>query len=221
MDKLRMRFEKTGRAIYISHLDLMHTLQRAFSRAGYRIKYSEGYNPHPVISIALPLSVGTASICELMDFRLIAEEEEKTIAERLNRVLPEGIHILEVYPAARKTAELKWLKLDGRMEYDRLEVGPATAALREFFSQNSLVISKKSKRGFSDFDLIPAIRDLSFSPDEKTRTVKLSMTVSAQEPTFNPDLLCEALRQKQQWLEPDFAAYTRIETYDANMNTFR
>lgn len=221
MDKLRMRFEKTGRAIYISHLDLMHTLQRAFSRAGYRIKYSEGYNPHPVISIALPLSVGTASICELMDFRLIAEEEEKTIAERLNRVLPEGIHILEVYPAARKTAELKWLKLDGRMEYDRLETGPAAAALREFFSQNSLVISKKSKRGFSDFDLIPAIRDLSFSPDEKTRTVKLSMTVSAQEPTFNPDLLCEALRQKQQWLEPDFAAYTRIETYDANMNTFR
>ena len=56
MDKLRMRFEKTGRAIYISHLDLMHTLQRAFSRAGFRIKYSEGYNPHPVISIALPLN---------------------------------------------------------------------------------------------------------------------------------------------------------------------
>ena len=221
MDKLRMRFEKTGRAIYISHLDLMHTLQRAFSRAGLRIKYSEGYNPHPVISIALPLSVGTASVCELMDFRLVGEEEEQTIAERLNLVLPEGIHIQEVYPAERKTAELKWLKLSGRMEYDRLEAGRNAAALREFFSQDTLVISKKSKRGFSDFDLIPAVRELSFSPDEENNTVSLSMTVSAQEPTFNPDLLCEALRQKAPELEPDFAAYTRIETYDADMNIFR
>ena len=48
-DKLRLRFEKTGRAVYISHLDLMHTMQRAFNRAGYHLKYSEGFNPHPQI----------------------------------------------------------------------------------------------------------------------------------------------------------------------------
>ena len=156
-----------------------------------------------------------------MDFRLITEEEEKTVAERLNGMLPEGIHVLKVYPAERKTAELKWLELDGRMEYDSLDPEQAASALREFFTQDTLVISKKSKRGFSDFDLIPAIQSLSFFPNPETRTVNLSMTVSAQEPTFNPDLLCEALRQKQQWLEPDFAAYTRIETYDANMHIFR
>ena len=55
-DKLRLRFSKTGRAVYISHLDLMQTMQRAFSRAGFALKYTEGYNPHPLISIALPLS---------------------------------------------------------------------------------------------------------------------------------------------------------------------
>ena len=44
MDKLRLRFEKTGRAVYISHLDLMATMQRAFSRAGLELKYSEGFN---------------------------------------------------------------------------------------------------------------------------------------------------------------------------------
>ena len=75
MDKLRLRFKKTGRAVYISHLDLMQTMQRAFSRAGYELKYSEGFNPHPQISIALPLSVGTASLCELMDFKLRDEAE--------------------------------------------------------------------------------------------------------------------------------------------------
>ena len=53
MDKLRLRFEKTGRAVYISHLDLMATMQRAFARAGLELKYSEGFNPHPLISILL------------------------------------------------------------------------------------------------------------------------------------------------------------------------
>ena len=70
MDKLRLRFSKTGRAIYISHLDLMAAMQRAFARAELPLKFSEGFNPHPQISILLPLSVGTASVCELMDFRL-------------------------------------------------------------------------------------------------------------------------------------------------------
>ena len=68
MDKYRMRFSKTGRAVYISHLDLMRTITRAFLRAECRLKYSEGFNPHPNISIALPLSVGCESVCEIMDF---------------------------------------------------------------------------------------------------------------------------------------------------------
>ena len=57
-EKLRLRFEKSGRAVYISHLDLMRTMQRTFKRAGYALKHSEGFNPHPIISILLPLSVG-------------------------------------------------------------------------------------------------------------------------------------------------------------------
>ncbi len=57
-EKLRLRFEKTGRAIYISHLDLMRTMQRVFLRADCPLKYSEGFNPHALISILLPLSVG-------------------------------------------------------------------------------------------------------------------------------------------------------------------
>ena len=60
MDKYRLLFSKTGRAVYISHLDLMRTLTRAFLRAECRLKYSEGFNPHPQISIALPLSVDVA-----------------------------------------------------------------------------------------------------------------------------------------------------------------
>ena len=123
--KLRLRFGKTGRAVYISHLDLMHTMQRAFSRAGYELKYSEGFNPHPQISIALPLSVGAESVCEIMDFRLRQEADPKEIPARLTAVMPEGIEVSDCYEQSRKVAELKYLEIEGVFEYDDREIGRA------------------------------------------------------------------------------------------------
>lgn len=219
MNKLRLRFSKTGRAIYISHLDLMHTMQRGFSRAGYRIAHSEGFNPHPILSIALPLSVGTASICEIMDFRLEEEIDLSVLPKMLTEALPEGIEILEVYEPKHKVAELKWLKIEGRLEYDERNVEEVLEFLRVFFTQNSVLINKKSKRGFSEFDIIPAIHDVSFAAGEKKIFIK--MIVSAQEPTFNPDLIAEALRQKAPEFAPDFAAFTRIETYTSDLIVYR
>lgn len=84
-EKLRLRFEKTGRAIYISHLDLMRTMQRVFLRADCPLKYSEGFNPHALISILLPLSVGVGSVCELMDFQLREEVDLAALPERGSR----------------------------------------------------------------------------------------------------------------------------------------
>ena len=143
MDKLRLRFSKTGRAVYISHLDLMHTMQRAFSRAGYELKYSEGFNPHPQISIALPLSVGAASECEIMDFRLKSEAELGDMAEKLTAVMPEGIIVHEVYEQTRKSAEIKWLKIEGVFEYDRRDAAEMCKGLSDFYAQSEIVISKK------------------------------------------------------------------------------
>ncbi len=67
----RLLFSKTGRAKYISHLDLMRTFQRAFFRSGIQIRHTEGFNPHPFVSIALPLSVGYSSQCEILEFGLV------------------------------------------------------------------------------------------------------------------------------------------------------
>lgn len=64
---LRVRFHKTGRAQYISHLDLGRTMRTAINRAEIPVKYSEGFNPHPKMSFALTLSVGTESVCEFME----------------------------------------------------------------------------------------------------------------------------------------------------------
>ena len=219
MDKLRLRFEKTGRAIYISHLDLMHTMQRAFSRAGYELKYSEGFNPHPQISIALPLSVGAASLCEIMDFRLKTEIDLALLPERLSQVLPEGIRILEAYEQSRKTAELKWLEIRGRFEYDERDPARMADELRAFYEAGEIVISKKTKRGMGQTDIKPGILKLELTPGDAC--VELHALISAQEPTLNPELLAEALRQLKPELTPDFAKFTRLETYDREMRVYR
>jgi radical SAM-linked protein len=219
MDKLRLRFSKTGRAIYISHLDLMRTMQRSFVRAGYRLGYSEGFNPHALISIALPLSVGTESLCELMDFRLEDEPELSEMPERLTEKMPEGLRALEVYEPERKAAQIKWLSVEGIFEYDHRPAADMAARLNEFYSRDSIVITKRTKRGEGESDIRPALRGIEFAPSGLGVAVK--MTVSAQEPTLNPELTADALRQLAPDIAPDFAKFTRIETYDADMGVFR
>lgn len=219
MDKLRLRFEKTGRAVYISHLDLMQTMQRAFARAEYELKYSEGFNPHPQISILLPLSVGAASRCELMDFKLKSDVDLLELPRRLTAVLPEGIVVTDCYESVRKVAQLKYLRVQGVFEYDDRNPETMAGELREFFAAPEIVITKKTKRGFGETDIKPAIRELSFAAGDQA--VTLEAVISAQEPTLNPELLAEALRQKAPALAPDFAKFTRIETYDVNMEIYR
>lgn len=219
MDKIRLRFKKTGRAIYISHLDLMHTMQRGFSRAGYELKYSEGFNPHPIISIILPLSVGCSSVCELMDFRLKQECRLDRLPVELTAVMPEGIEAIEAYEPLRKAAELKWLAIEGIFEYDNRSAADMAPELIKFFAQDEIIVPKKTKRGMGEFDVKSAIKEIAFNADGNN--VKINAVISAQEPTLNPELLTEALRLKAEEIAPDFAKYTRTETYDCDMAVYR
>lgn len=218
-EKLRMRFSKTGRAIYISHLDLMRTMQRAFLRADYPLKYSEGFNPHAQISILLPLSVGCASVCELMDFQLKEDVDLQALPERLTAVMPEGITVQKAYPAETKAKYLKWLRVTGRYEYDNADPAEMAGQLAAFYAQESITITRKTKRGEGQMDIVPAIAELHVRPLE--RIVELEAVISAQEPTLNPDHLVAALHQCAPELAPDFAAFTRREVYDAEMKIFR
>lgn len=219
MDKLRLRFEKTGRAVYISHLDLMHTLQRAFNRAGLALKYSEGFNPHPQISIALPLSVGVESVCEILDFRLLTDCDPAALPARLTAVLPEGLVVTDCYEAVHKVAQLKYLSISGSFEYDARPVDEMCAALRDFYARESIVITKKTKRGVGESDIRPAVKEISFAPGEGA--VTLRAVISAQEPTLNPALLADALSQLSPSLAPDFAKFRRLENYLENGQVFR
>lgn len=220
MNKLRMLFSKNGRAVYISHLDLMHTMQRAISRAGFSLKYSEGYNPHPQISIALPLSVGMSSCCEIMDLRLNEDISPDVFKQRLNDALPEGIHVEEVYTAEEKCSGIKWLRVKGIYEYNSRDAAMVLPQLISFFERENIVVQKKTKRGVTDADIRPMIREISFAFAEKG-LIEMEAVISATEPTLNPELITAALRVLNPDIAPDFAAYERIGIYRQDMTVFR
>ena len=95
----RLLFEKTGSAVWMSHLDLMRLFQRAFKRAELPLTHTQGFNPRPSVSIALPLSVGVESVCELLDFDLEGEKvEAETLCPRLNAALVPGVRVLRRWP---------------------------------------------------------------------------------------------------------------------------
>ena len=219
MDKYRMLFSKTGRAVYISHLDLMRTITRAFMRAECKLKYSEGFNPHPNISIALPLSVGCESVCEIMDFKMREDMPCEEIKNRLETQFPEGIAVIDVYEAERKVKEIKWLSISGVLEYDERDAAAMAGKLNEFYAAECIVITKKTKRGMGESDIRPAIRDISFA--QSGRDVSMRALISAQEPTLNPELIADALRQLAPDIAPDFAKFRRLEIFDENMQVFR
>ena len=103
---VRICFEKTGTAKYISHLDLNRTMTRAVRRAHIPLWYTEGFNRHPYLTFAAPLSLGFESTSELMEIRLEEDMPMDEVVDRLNAVMPTGLHVRECYEAQMKVGAL-------------------------------------------------------------------------------------------------------------------
>ena len=214
----RILFAKEGRAVYISHLDLMRTMQRAFIRAGVKIRHTEGFNPHPYMNFALPLGLGMESRCELMEFSLIEPDGPEKLPARLNAVLPEGIRVLRAYESDLKFKYIKWLDMEAHLFYYN-EAHPA-AAIETFFSAPALVIEKKTKRQTANVDIKPLIASLK-AADAAKGEVLVSARVAAQDPGLSPPQLISALEQLDSALKPDFVRFKRLEVFDKDMAVFR
>lgn len=100
MQRLRIRFSRSEELKFISHLDIIRLWERALRRARIALAYSEGFSPHPRISLAAPLSVGITSDAELMDIVLAGQVSPHWFTSAVNQQLPSGMRVLEVYPIA-------------------------------------------------------------------------------------------------------------------------
>lgn len=217
----RLLFEKKGNAVWISHLDLMRVFQRAFKRAGLPLTHTQGFNPRPSVSIALPLSVGIESTCELLDFDLDAGQIPcEKIADRLNQVLIDGIHVLDVYNDAAKIKNIAFLDCKINMEYDNGIAAHVQQDIMQLFAQSELLVTKKNKNGETEQNIIPMIK--SFRLEQTNEHVLTAYArICCQNPTLNPMQISAAIEKYLPECKPDFVTFSREEVYDTNENIFR
>ena len=218
----RLLFEKQGVAIYISHLDLMRAFQRSFKRAGLNLKHTQGFSPRAMVSIALPLSLGSGSECEILDFELVGQEELscEQIKEKLNRALPVGVRVRECYESDRKVKHLTHLDVAIFLEYDAGIPAGAPEAIQELFGRESLIVTKRGKNGPVDQDIIPMIFDLKVT-EISGRELELTARVCAQNPSLNPQQIVTAIENELTEYKPDFAHIHRLETIADDGTIFR
>ena len=217
----RILFEKTGDAIYISHLDLMRLFQRAFKRGGLNLKHTQGFSPRALVSIALPLSVGVESVCEILDYELIGQELPfDEIKERLNRTMPAGVRVLEVYDSPRKPKDLTHLDVAICLEYDAGVPVGAMDAIRCLFARESLTVMKRGKNGPVEQDIIPMISNLNIAPISD-QELELTARVCAQNPSLNPQQMVSAIENYLPEFAPDFTRIFRRKAIAADGAIFR
>ncbi|MBE6940761.1 MAG: DUF2344 domain-containing protein [Ruminococcaceae bacterium] len=218
---LRALFEKTGNAVYISHLDLMRLFQRAFKRSGLRLTHTQGYNPRPSVSIALPLSVGIESRCELLDFELEGDPVScEEIMDRLNHALVEGVKVRSVYENGGKIKDIALLDCVVYLEYDDCVTDAMINDMEKLFSRPSLSVEKKSKNGVTEQDIVPMIRRISFTMED-ANTLRIQARICCQNPTLNPAQIVAAIVRYLPDCKPDFARYCRNEIYNHDEEIFR
>ncbi len=217
----RILFEKKGSAVWISHLDLMRLFQRAFKRANLQLKHTQGFNPRPSVSIALPLSVGVESSCELLDFDLDGENVPcEEIAQRLNKTLVSGVKVLACYEGGRKVRDLSLLQCRIMLEYDSAVPADAVQRLSALFSRDELTVAKKTKNGIQDQNISPMVKRLNISLASE-QELSLDALICCQNPTLNPAQIVAAIEKYAPELKPEHGVYSRIELYDHEEVIFR
>jgi radical SAM-linked protein len=165
MQRLRLKFGRGEDLKFLSHLDLMRLWERALRRAGLPLAYSEGFTPHPQIALAAPLLVGVTSDAELMDVSLSRWVSPQSFLAQIEKQLPRGIALLEVWPVGPNVPSLQsQLKL---VEY-KVEVETekgcqeVESALKSFLSMKELPWHHHRDTGDRYYDLRALVDDLRF-----------------------------------------------------------
>ncbi len=163
MQRLRANFSRGGELKFLSHLDLMRLWERAFRRAGISLAYSEGFTPHPRISLAAPLSVGMTSQAELMDIFLSRWTSPHSFASQATEQLPLGLTIQGILPIGLNDPSLqsRIRFSEYNVELDtEMNVTEAEAAIKSLLSTKEIPWQHQRDTGTRHYDLRPLVDDL-------------------------------------------------------------
>ena len=187
--KMLIVFQKQGAMRFIGHLDLQRAMQRALRRSGLPVTYSQGFNPHLMLSFAAPLSVGIAGEREIMEVPLEGEMQEDSFLSRLNEALPEGLRA-GFARALQNDAPAAMARLfAAQYTIEPYEGAKALLdAVPGFLAQENIPYLRRSKSGEKMDDLRPMVFNL------RAKEGCLYATLSLNEKaTAKPDQLLASL----------------------------
>lgn len=175
-----IRFTKEGYIRYTSHLDMLRLFKRAFKRAGIALSFSQGFNPHPKMGFAQPLSLGYTSRCELLEFETAREEDAAAMAKALASMMPEGVEILSCRPLL---ADVKSLAAAVREASYKVVFPVAADSERDrklterYLAQTEILAEKRQKKTkkLVTVDIRPKIRDIRVLDGEQRLTLELRL----------------------------------------------
>ncbi len=210
--KVRIKFYKTGKLKFISHLDLMRTMKGALGRAKVPLRYSEGFNPHPKMVFSLPLPVGAESICEYLDVVLVKDCDENDLKNLINAQLTGDLQVTEIYPQEMPFSEISTAEYD----FSFKDLSPKEL---EDILNGELMIEKHSKKGEIVVDLRPKIAE--YSIEEKDGKTGFRAFLGADSGDFvNPELLVRAF-EKKAGKPVEYYSIMRLELYTKDGRTFK
>lgn len=223
---VRVKFAKTGLLQYISHLDLNRTLTRALVRARVPVWFTEGFNPHPKLVFATPLSVGAESVCEFCDLKTVTPPDCGKIRAGLSAALPEGLEILEVY-VPEKTPEAKFAAIafsEYKIRICTAGAGEALAAACAEALASPLTVTKRTKSGEREMDLQTLIARAAVGFDAAAGELCIDILLPADSANFtNPELVIRALSARLGILQgpvtEEYYAILRTQLYLADKKT--
>lgn len=220
---LRIKFKKVGNLQYVSHLDLVRTMHKIIVRSKLPLWYTEGFNPKPKMVFAAPLSIGTESLVEFMDLRLVERIDPALAIKALNANMTDELVVLDAYYPETKLTDLKWLSYV--ITLNTLGASPELAdKVNAALKADVMPVAKKQKPE-DTMDIKPLIRYATAVYD--AGNIRIDCTLSADASSFlNPEYLVKYLRSacgvlSSGNLMAESYAILRHSAYAADMSDYR
>lgn len=221
---IRFRFRKEGSLQYISHLDLVRTMNKIIVRSKLPLWYTEGFNPKPKMVFAAPLSIGTESHAEYMDIRLTEYIDPVEAMARMNANMTSEMQVLEAYYPETKLTELAWMTYTISVRSPHISEQTAEKC-NEVFAAETMEVLKSTKSGEKIVDIKPLVRSASAAYSDGA--IRITAVLSASPSEFlNPEYIVKLLRERVGLLsDPDLTresySVMRERAHTSDMTEFR
>lgn len=222
-----IKFYKGEGIKFISHLDLMRTIQRIIRRSGVPIEYSKGFNPHMALSLAQPLSVGVYSDGEYMDIVLTEEMKVADLLARLNEAAPPTIRFFEATPIeivenVKRVPQAMALLDAGRyiIKLKLVNEENVEEKMASLLNENAWETLKKSKKGEKMADIKPLVKELKYWVKDGELVINALIATGSRE-NLSADLLAKFITSKIENVNTEsFVNIKREEMYVLKNNKY-